>query len=117
MAKNKIKKEISDPPLEERVENSIKNTEETTQTIFSDLDEVGLVVDQIKAEMKKNTELTQQLQDKQEKFKKEIAIIIKQEIEKQIKPLADQLGKMTKSKPKFIYIRPKFNLFGFLKKK
>jgi peptidoglycan hydrolase CwlO-like protein len=111
-------------PLPQGVEESIKNTEDISKTLFSDLDDVGKVVDQIKASQSAMTETIEQLKEEMKKMKHEqdvwkieIKKLIKDEIGKQVKPLAEEVGRLTKSKPKFIWILPRLPFFHFRFKK
>lgn len=94
---------------EPQVEQLIKNTESVVHQTFEDLSGkggIGESVDDIEANTDSILEEVRKLRREQMKFKAEIKAQITEEVAKQIKPLSDQLNRLMKDKPKFLFIKP-----------
>jgi len=122
MVKNKTQSEevpLSEVKLDPEVEQSLKNTESVVGGIYTDLDEVGNMVENMQETVGGVSNaikaLTKQyIKDRkeQEKFNRQIKESISTEVAKQIEPLVKQINNLTKQKPKFIYVLPHFPTLG-----
>ena len=77
----------------------IENTESVVHQTFKDVNDIGEVADDTKADV--GTLLKEFRQ-----FKSNYKLEMQTEIERQIKPLRDDLEKLTTNKPKFIFVLP-----------
>jgi len=104
------KRKTTIPVIENvQVEQLIKNTESVVHQTFEDLSGrggIGESVDDIEANTDSILEEVRKLRRDQNRFKEEVKQMIKEEVEKQIRPLKEQLERLTKDKPKFLFIKP-----------
>lgn len=120
MAK-KQKEEVPIPSVELKpeVELSIRNTESVVGGVYSDLDELGNMIETMSNTAEDTSKavkalVKQYIKDRkeQEKFNREITVIISNEVAKQIEPLAKQINSLVKNKPKFVWVLPSFPKLG-----
>lgn len=121
MSKKKIKEEpLPVVEVEKEVKETLKNTESVVGGIYSDLDEVGNMVENMQATGEDTAKaikalVKQYIKDRkqQEEFNRKIESLISSEVEKQLKPLIDRIDNLVASKPKFIFVLPKFPTLDF----
>lgn len=124
MSRKKEKEEpLPQVELSDESQHLLKSTESTASSIHEDLETVGDNVDISKMTLEQVKELVLKLVKNHNDFKYEIRKTIQLEIEKQVKPLAEQIELLTTQNPRFVYIKFKIplldffkNLFGKLKK-
>lgn len=109
------KEKLQEVELSKSSKQLLKNTESTTASIYQDLEDVGDQVDWTKVTVEQLAKEFRKLRHEQEQFRLEHRKFIADEVQKQIKPLVEQLTLLTTKNPRFVYIKFKFRI-PFLRK-
>ena len=107
MTENKPEPEVAVNPVAGQL---LKNTESVVHQTFEDISGeggVGDAVDKTKLETGEILKELKKLRREHNNFKQEVIEGIKNEVEVQVKPLANILERFVKAKPRFIWILPK----------
>lgn len=90
-----------------------KNTQEATDTLsvanqtWKDVNDLGETIDDSAKDLETLLKEFRKFKKDYQADKIQLKEELKQEVEMQIKPLADELKRLTKTKPRFIFIKPK----------
>jgi chromosome segregation ATPase len=112
---NPTAEEIPQMQLDEKSQQLLSNTDSTVHQTYEDLKDIGEQVDYSKMTLSQLRSEFGKFRKEHEAFKWEVREIIAMEIERQVKPLVEQMEKLTAQKPRFIYVKLKVPFVDFLK--
>lgn len=104
MPKQETPQEVS---LDKDSKQVIQNAESTMHAVHEDLRDIGDEVDISKMTIEQLRKEFLKYRRSQELFRLEIRKVIADEVERQVKPLAEQISLLTTQKPKVVYVKLK----------